>query len=144
MRAQFIRGQDPKDSLDIGDIRLRADSRLKNFLQAEMEKIVNSIGGVYKIRRHKDSSWSSDLAMSMYAAYFLLDGQKYMIRAFIPDPIICKNLKSLSPDINWKILANQFGSEWDREYPGSQWFLTDAYNDDSGTSEYESPSDYFI
>lgn len=138
MRAQFVRGQDPKDTLNIGNIKLRADSKLKFFLKSEMDKIVNYQGGTYKIRRYKDSSWESDQSLSMYSAFYLIDGQEFLIKAYIFFPELKRGT-----DIKWRILSRS-GSDDDREYPGSRWFSIGAGFDDLDYSEFKNPSDYFI
>jgi hypothetical protein len=126
----FERGQDPKDALNIGNPQLRADNKIKNFIREEMGKIVKKNGGSYKIRKTSDP-WSGSY-ISMYGAYYTPNSwNSYLIKAFIQES-----------GIEWEILKKN-GSEYDRAYPGAQWFRIRSDFSRGDTNKNQYPSEYF-
>ena len=51
MRAQFIRGQDPKDALKLGNVSQRLMDRGRVLMRKALEEIVQEFGGSFRIYR---------------------------------------------------------------------------------------------
>ena len=134
MRAQYVyenisfeRGTDPRDSMGIGETKVRAEQRLREFLKKQMDEVVSEVGGEYTIRRARKADWESNVLVKV-VAYYIPEGKlenEFKLEAWIYDPEHYTD-KGYSPKytsgaVQWRWLQ-PWGSDFERADINSKWF----------------------